>query len=148
MPAAAAIGPGSRVWLNFSLALEDGAEVDTNFAGPPVDFVIGDGNLLPGFESLLYGMLEGERKQFRVPPQQAFGQHNESNVQRIRRDRFGAEAEFAPGAVFSFADGSGGEVPGVVQGQEGDLVTVDFNHPLAGRTILFEVEIHRVEPVE
>ena len=50
------VGEGTRVFLNFSVSLEDGSEVDTNFGGDPVDFVVGDGSLLPGFERRLFGM--------------------------------------------------------------------------------------------
>jgi hypothetical protein len=59
--AAVAVGMGTRVYLNFSLSLEDGAEIDNNFGADPVSFAVGDGSLLPGFESLLLGMRPGER---------------------------------------------------------------------------------------
>lgn len=143
-----AVGEGMRVFLNFSLSLEDGAEVDSNFGGAPVDFVVGDGSLLPGFEQSLFGMVAGERKMFSVLPEDAFGQPNESNVQHLPREDFDGEETLQIGLVFSFADPSGGELPGVVVGFDEDEVAVDFNHPLAGRTILFDVHIHRVEPAE
>ena len=60
-PIAAPVGEGTRVVLNFSLSLEDGSEVDSNFGNDPVEFVIGDGNLLPGFERHLFGMTAGDR---------------------------------------------------------------------------------------
>ncbi len=142
------VSEGTRVFLNFSVSLEDGSEVDTNFGGDPVDFVVGDGSLLPGFERLLFGMLAGERQMFTVTPENAFGQPNESNVQHIDRDQFDDDVELEIGLVFSFADAAGGELPGMVIGIDDEEVTVDFNHPLSGRTILFDVLIHRVEPAE
>ena len=142
------VSEGTRVFLNFSVSLEDGSEVDTNFGADAVDFVIGDGSLLPGFERLLFGMSPGERQIFVVPPENAFGQPNNNNVQVISRKQFDEDMSLEVGLVISFADASGGEVPGMIIAFNDDEVTVDFNHPLSGRTILFDVLIHRVEPVE
>ena len=142
------VGEGTRVFLNFSLALEDGAEVDSNFGGEAVSFAIGDGSLLPGFERRIIGMQSGERKLFQVPPEEAFGQPNENNVQRVPRDGFDDDLELELGLVCSFADAAGGELPGMIVGFDDAEVTVDFNHPLAGRTILFDVQIHRLEAVD
>jgi FKBP-type peptidyl-prolyl cis-trans isomerase SlpA len=142
------VSEGTRVFLNFSLSLEDGHEIDSNFSGDAVDFVIGDGSLLPGFERLLFGMSAGDRRIFSVAPEHAFGMPNDSNVQELERDQFEAESELEIGLIFSFADAAGGEVPGLVIEFDEESVTVDFNHPLAGRTILFDVLVHRVEAAE
>jgi len=85
---------------------------------------------------------------FRVPPEDAFGQPNDNNVQYLPRDRFDDDVELEIGLVFSFADAGGGELPGMILAVDDEEVAVDFNHPLAGRTILFDVLIHRVEPAE
>jgi FKBP-type peptidyl-prolyl cis-trans isomerase SlpA len=143
-----AIGEGTRVYLNFSVSLSDGSEVDTNFGGEAVSFVIGDGSLLPGFERLLFGMAPGQRQMFVVAPENAFGQPNDNNVQYLPREQFDEDVPLEIGLVFSFADASGGEVPGMILAFDNNEVTVDFNHPLSGRTILFDVQIHRVEPAE
>lgn len=142
------VSEGTRVYLNFSISLEDGSEVDTNFGGDPVDFAIGDGSLLPGFERLLFGMTGGERQMFTVSPENAFGQPNDSNLQYLPRNQFDDDVDLEIGLVFSFADASGSELPGMVISFDEEEVTVDFNHPLAGRTILFDVLVHRVEPAE
>ncbi len=142
------VSEGTRVFLNFSLSLEDGSEIDNNFAGEPVDFVIGDGNLLPGFERLIFGMSPGDRHIYRVTPEQAFGMPNDNNVQDVPREQFDDDVELEIGLMFYFADANGGEVPGLVVTMDDDWVTVDFNHPLSGRTILFDVLIHRVEAAE
>jgi len=142
------VSEGTRVYVNFSLSLEDGSEVDSNFGGEPVDFVVGDGSLLPGFERLLFGMSGGQRRLFTVTPEDGFGQPNDNNVQRLPRSRFAADGEPEVGLVFSFADAGGGELPGLIVALDDDEVTVDFNHPLAGRNILFDVLVHRVEPLE
>ena len=147
-PVNVSVSEGTRVYLNFSVSLEDGSEVDNNFGGDPVDFAIGDGSLLPGFERLLFGMSAGERQMFTVSPENAFGQPNDNNVQYLPREQFDEESELEIGLVFSFADASGGELPGMIIAFDEEEVTVDFNHPLSGRTILFDVLVHRVEPAE
>ncbi len=147
-PTSVTVSEGTRVFLNFALSLEDGSEIDSNFSGDPVDFVVGDGSLLPGFERLLFGMAPGERQIFSVEPEQAFGMPNDSNVQQVPREHFEEDAEPEIGLLFYFSDAAGGEVPGLVVSVDDDEVTVDFNHPLAGRTILFDVLIHRVEAAE
>jgi len=142
------VGEGTRVVANFSLALEDGSEVDSNFGKDPVEFVIGDGNVLPGFERHLFGMSAGERQIHTILPENAFGQPNDNNVQLVPREEFDEDAVLEIGLLFSFADAAGGELPGMIISFDEKDVEVDFNHPLAGRTILFDVLIHRVEPVE
>ena len=81
-------------------------------------------------------------------PEEGFGQPNDNNLQTIKRDQFDVESELEEGMVFSFADAAGGELPGVVKTFDEDEVTVDFNHPLAGRTLSFRVAIHNVEVAE
>jgi FKBP-type peptidyl-prolyl cis-trans isomerase SlpA len=73
---------------------------------------------------------------------------NDNNVQEIPRDQFEEETGLDLGLMFYFADAGGGEVPGLVVAIDNEWITVDFNHPLAGRTILFDVLIHRVEAAE
>ena len=142
------ISEGTRVTLNFALILEDGSEVDTNFDGAPASFSVGDGSLLPGFERALFGLKSGDQATLEITPEDGFGQPNELNIQTIARDQFDADAGLAAGMVFSFADAAGGEVPGVVREFDDNEVVVDFNHPLAGRTLSFKVAIHNVEVAE
>jgi FKBP-type peptidyl-prolyl cis-trans isomerase SlpA len=139
------VGSGTRVTLHFSLALTDGTLVDSNFDGSPATFDVGDGSLLPDFESALFGMAAGEEQEFEMPPEKAFGQHNETNVQRMSLADFDG-LELQPGLVVSFADAAGGELPGVIAAVNGDEVIVDFNHPLAGHQLIFRAVIVRVEP--
>ena len=79
------IEPNTRVTLNFSLALETGEEVDSNFGGDPVSFVMGDGSLLPGFERRLLGMRPGDEAEVRIPPDEGFGEPQDDNIQSIPR---------------------------------------------------------------
>lgn len=139
-PGNRAIQEGDRVRLHFALHLESGEEVDTTRRGDPAMLTIGDGNLLPGFEAVLMGMQAGDDAQILLEPDEAFGQHRLENVQTLRRDRFGADIVLEEGLLVSFS-GPGGELPGVVREVMEDHVEVDFNHPLAGRRIVFDVSI-------
>ena len=137
------IGPSSRVTLHFSVLLESGEEVDTTRRGRPASFVMGDGNLLPGFEAVLQGLSAGDDAQIELEAEQAFGERNPENVQVIASDRFrGMDLE--PGLMVSFG-APDGELPGVVLRVFESAVEVDFNHPLAGRRIIFDVSILQVE---
>lgn len=139
------IGLGTRVTLHFSLKFEDGSVVDSTFDKQPATFEVGDGSLLAGFEKKIQGMKAGQEACFTVLPEEAFGQPNPNNIQQFTRGDFSSELELVEGMVISFADANQSELPGVVKSLDGDTVMVDFNHPLAGRNILFNVEIHRVE---
>ncbi|PPC79133.1 FKBP-type peptidyl-prolyl cis-trans isomerase [Pokkaliibacter plantistimulans] len=136
----------ARVTLHFSLTLVDGQIIDSNFDRPPASFVVGDGSLLEGFERKLLGLQAGQRETFVLSPEHAFGQWNPANLQYFKREQFPQEMVIEPGEVISFSDAINSELPGVVQAVDGDKVTVDFNHPLAGKDIHFTVHILQVEP--
>ncbi len=143
------IGPNCKVELHFSLKLADTGElVDSTFEKKPAELVIGDGNLPAAFEAVIHGMRAGERKIERIEPKDGFGQHNPSNVQRIPKDQFDPSVELSEGLVLSFQDKAKSELPGVVSTIDDTMVTVDFNHPLAGLDLEFEVEILSVVPSE
>ncbi|WP_328188537.1 FKBP-type peptidyl-prolyl cis-trans isomerase [Marinobacter sp. OP 3.4] len=141
------IDQGTRVTLHFALKFTDGEVIDSTFDKDPASLEIGDENLPENFEAYLMGLKAGDKQTFEVPPEKAFGQHNPSNVQTFKRHEFSADMVLEPGVMISFADARQSELPGVVSRVEGDQVDVDFNHPLAGRTLMFEVEIIDVEPV-
>jgi FKBP-type peptidyl-prolyl cis-trans isomerase SlpA len=140
------VGPGTQVTLHFALELDDGSVVDSNFDADPVTFIVGDGNLLPGFEEALLGLQAGDEKSFTITPEKGFGGYNTENIQEFPRDQFPADVELNEGLVLSFSDAQSNEVPGVVQEFDENTVTVDFNHPLAGRDIEFSVRIIDVNP--
>lgn len=140
------IGEGVQVTLHFSLSLESGEVIDSNFEGEPVTFTVGDGNMLPGFESALFGMKRGEEHDLVVPPEQGFGMHNPENIQEFPRAQFPDDVDLKEGLMISFTDAQNNEIPGVVTEVDEATVTVDFNHPLAGREILFSVRILDVTP--
>ncbi len=140
------IGEGTQVTLNFALKLENGDVIDSNLGQEPATFVVGDGNLLPGFEKALQGLKAGTNDTFVIKPEDGFGQRNSNNIQEMPRNQFSDELELVEGLMLSFADAQSAELPGLVVAFDEKTVTVDFNHPLAGRNILFEVAIVDVQP--
>lgn len=142
------LGPGTTVTLHFALRLPGGEVIDSNFERDPATFTVGDGNLLLGFEKAIYGLQEGDKKTLVIKPEDSFGQRNPNNVQEIPRAQFGVDIELSEGLMLSFADAQKTELPGVVSRFDDEVVVVDFNHPLAGREILFEVAILQIEPAQ
>lgn len=140
----ALIGPASEVTLHFSLILPSGEELDSTRSGKPATFTMGDGSLLPGFEACLLGKPAGYSEQVKLPASEAFGEHNPGNVQLLDKNRFnGLDEPLEPGLMVSF-QAPDGELPGVVQEVYERTVKVDFNHPLSGMDIVFDVAILRV----
>ena len=133
------IGPDSRVTLHFSLILDSGDEFDTTRGGDPATFTMGDMSLLPGFEKSLCGLKAGDEVQISLTADLAFGPRQDAKVQRLAKNRFrGMSIE--PGLLVSFSS-DGGELPGLVTDIFEDMVEIDFNHPLAGKNITFDVSI-------
>ena len=134
------IGPDREVTLHFALKLESGDLVDSTFDKQPATFTFGDGNLLPGFELALQGLKAGDKRSLRIEPDHGFGQPNPQNVQVMPRGQFEG-MELSEGLMVIFQDAAKGELPGVVSQFDDQQVTIDFNHPLAGKALTFEVEI-------
>ncbi|MDG1582094.1 FKBP-type peptidyl-prolyl cis-trans isomerase [Pseudomonas sp. GOM6] len=140
------IGPDKEVTLHFALKLENGDVVDSTFDKQPATFKVGDGNLLPGFEAALYGFKAGDKRSLQIEPESAFGQPNPQNVQVMPRGQF-ADMELSEGLLIIFNDAANAELPGIVKAFDEQQVTIDFNHPLSGKTLSFDVEIIEVRPV-
>lgn len=139
------VGPGKQVTLHFALELETGVEIDSCFGRAPATFVVGDGSLLPEFERSLFGMRAGASREVLLPPERAFGQPNDGNIQRFPRFRFPPDLQLQEGLVVDFADSSGNSQAGVVLGCDSQWVRIDFNHPLAGKTVRFRAMIVQVQ---
>jgi len=136
----------SAVTLHFTIKLKDGSVADsTHSMGKPAKLVMGDGSLSENFEQYLLGLGVGEQKVIELQAKDAFGAPNPDNVHHMDRAKFVGDAEVEVGTVMAFSGAGGAEIPGVITEIAGDSVTVDFNHPLAGQDVTFEVEILSVE---
>ena len=140
------IGPGSEVLMHFTLSLADGTVADSTDEGEPLQFVMGDGTLIEGLELVLYGLKKGDRQCLSIEPRDAFGFPDEENIHTMPRSEFPAEMQLEAGLIISFTTPSGEEVPGAIRELKDDEVVVDFNHPLAGNEIIFDVEILEIKP--
>lgn len=145
------IAQGCQLSLHFSLALADGQLIDSNFEAPPASFKLGDGSMLPGFEDALLGLSPEQKLEVLLEPEQAFGEVNPKNLQKfpVAKFKYLLEDDLIPtevGSVVSFKDAGGFDLPGVVAAISQHNITVDFNHPLAGKQILFKAHIIAVIP--
>ncbi|MCO4321669.1 FKBP-type peptidyl-prolyl cis-trans isomerase [Aliidiomarina quisquiliarum] len=142
----AIIGANSKVVMHFAIKLDDGSAADsTRVHGKPARLTIGDGNLTPNFENCLLGLKAGDQREFTLEPADAFGEPNPQNIYRVEHSRFSADAPAEVGNIIAFTQPDGRELPGIIRDISGSMVTVDFNHPLAGQRVTFAVEILSVE---
>lgn len=140
------IGEKSEVILHFDLKLIDGSAVDsTRVNKKPAKMVVGDGSLTPNFEKCLLGLKVGDKKVFTISADDAFGMPNPDNIYHVDRSKFTADSDLKEGMIMGFSQPDGSELPGVIRSIAGQSVTVDFNHPLAGQDIIFDVEILQVK---
>jgi FKBP-type peptidyl-prolyl cis-trans isomerase SlpA len=135
---------GSRVTMHFALKLSDGMLVENSFDDQPVSFVVGDGTLDRGLELGLIGLREGDHQVLTLMPGQAFGARDEAAVQWVDKSSFPAEMQLEPGQIVGFSGPDNEEIAGAVLEVQDQQVKVDFNHPLAGREIVFETRIIEV----
>lgn len=141
---AKAIQKGSAVAFKYVLTV-DGQVVDSSREGAPLRYVHGEGKIIPGLEAQLEGMRAGETKTISVPPEQAYGQAMPEKLQEVDRSLIPQDAQIEPGAPLQIKSPDGrSRVVKIAQVKE-DKVVIDFNHPLAGKTLNFDVEIVSVE---
>ena len=148
------VGPGSFLTLHYRMAAPGGASIINTFEGKPATLSLGNGELSPAIELHLLGLAEGARVTFQLAAGEAFGERNPELVQWVARkllDELGNPGEaYSVGDVVQFPTPDGvGQYAGAVQqvrqagqaGQDSDAVQFDFNHPLAGQPVEFEVQV-------
>ena len=140
------VEPGSFLTLHYRLSDPDGAAFVDTFAAQPATLSLGTGELAPAMEARLLGLAEGSRASFELEPGEAFGERNPELLQRVKRallaEHGDADAEYRVGDVVRFPTPDGqASFAGVVREVERDALVFDFNHPLAGRPVTFEVQL-------
>jgi FKBP-type peptidyl-prolyl cis-trans isomerase SlpA len=139
------INHNSEVIFHFSIILSDGSAADSSKVdNKPAKLVMGDGSLTENFEKCLLGLTAGDNKSFELAPEDAFGQPNPDNIYHLDRNKFDSETPAKIGSIIAFTQQDGTELPGIIREVVGESVTVDFNHPLSGQKLTFEVEIIEV----
>ncbi|MDP1734246.1 MAG: FKBP-type peptidyl-prolyl cis-trans isomerase [Sulfuritalea sp.] len=135
------VQPDSYIALHYRVANGDDVELVSTFGGGPATMMLGTGELAPPLEQCLIGITPGERHVFLLEPDQAFGAHNPSLVQRIGIGDLPPHITPELHGMIEFASPAGDKFTGVVRELDSEAVLVDFNHPLAGKSIRFEVEV-------
>ena len=135
------VQPNSLVTLHYRIALENGQPLISTFEGTPATLQLGCGDLLPSLERVLEGLEVGTRQLFTLAPEQAFGPYNPELVEHVKREHMPADQEIEPMTIMEFGAPDGTRYSGLVREINDAFAVVDFNHPLAGKTIRFEVDI-------
>ena len=131
------------VTLNYTLRDEQGTVLDASSGRGPLSYLHGKGNIIPGLEQALSGKAAGDKLDVTVTPEQGYGPRDERLVQIVPRTKFGEVENLAPGMQVRVGGQQGQRIVSVVR-VDRDFVTIDGNHPLAGRTLHFSVEIAEV----
>jgi peptidylprolyl isomerase len=133
---------GDKVKVEYTGTLEDGSVFDSSDKhDTPIEFTVGSGQLIKGFENAVIGMKVGEEKEIKVPPDEAYGQHNPELVKDMPRNIFPENKEIAPGMIFLVSLQDGRQIPVWISKISENSVTVDLNPPLAGKTLTFKIKI-------
>jgi FKBP-type peptidyl-prolyl cis-trans isomerase 2 len=136
---------GDIVSVAYQGILEDGGVFDSSEEDEPLVFVLGEDTVLPGFEKAVVGMEIGEQKTVRVPPEEGFGIHQERLVDELDVETLPAGLDLQVGTQLEVTAEDGARFQVVVSDIHGGRVTLDANHPLAGHTLIFQIELLAID---
>lgn len=142
MAKASKVSPGDRVAVHYTGTLDDGQVFDSSEDRDPLEFTVGAGDVIPGFEAAVLGMLQGQEKTVTLPPDQAYGDYDPELVIEGPRERFPKDVTVGQSYHFHLAKDE--EADGIVKEIRTDTIVVDFNHPLAGKRLTFRLKLLRV----
>lgn len=128
------------VTLSYTVKV-DGETVDSSDEGEPIEFIQGKGMVIRGLESALYGLGAGERRKFTVPPAEGYGDQDPDAIAEVPRSEFPDEIPLEPGVELLLKDEDGDEMEAHIIAVSEKSVTLDFNHPMAGKDLDFNVEV-------
>ena len=137
------IAPNAVVYMHYTLTDDSGKVIDSSSGGEPLAFLQGSGNIIKGLEKAVEGKQAGDKLTVKVPPEEGYGVRDAAQIQKVPRRAFQGVKDLKPGMRFT-SQGSHGPVEVTVTAVQGDMVTVDGNHALAGVNLTFEVEITKV----
>jgi FKBP-type peptidyl-prolyl cis-trans isomerase 2 len=138
------INHGKKVALEYSVFLQDGTQIDTNIGDDPLVFILGSNQVFPALEQALLGLKVGDSKKIVLKPEEAYGPIVPEAFREVDAQAVPSQFRFV-GAVLGVQDPAGGVFPIRVHEINEDKVVLDFNHPLAGQTLRFEVKVLEVE---
>jgi len=132
---------GDTVRVHYTGRFEDGTVFDTSQGREPIEFTLGEHEVIPGFENAVAGMQAGETKTTQIPPEDAYGERREDLLIDVPRAEVPADIDPQVGQTLQ-VQGAGGQVfPVVVASVGEDTITLDANHPLAGRSLIFDIHL-------
>jgi peptidylprolyl isomerase len=132
---------GHFVKVDYTGTLENGDIFDSSRNSHPIEVEVGKGRVIKGFEDALIGMAENEKKTFTCSPNEAYGHRNESLEQTFMRSQFPQGFDPQVGQMLALRNPQGGQFPARVKHKDDEKITVDLNHPLAGKTLTFDIEV-------
>lgn len=138
--------PGDTVSVHYRGTLSDGSEFDSSEGREPLQFVVGSGQVIPGFDSAVISLEPAEKVTVTIPAEDAYGEHNPEGLQKFPLSAFPTPPE--AGWAVELSGPNGERIPATIVEIDGDEVTVDFNHPLAGQDLTFEIELVEIIPAD
>lgn len=135
------LAAGTRVLVHYTGTLDDGTKFDSSREREPLEVILGQDMVIPGFEKAILGLEPGQSVTVAIPEEEAYGPHNEELVIRVPRTSFPAEITPALGEQLILRSPDGNEIPALIVDEDEDEVTLDANHPLAGFELTFEIEL-------
>ena len=138
---------GSNVNVHYKGTLNDGTVFDSSYdRGETIAFTVGDGTMIPGFNNAVTGMKIGEVKNISLTSEESYGQHHPEAVKEVPKTSFPNDFSFEQGAHI-YGTANGAPVSGIIQEINEEEVTVDFNHPMAGKDLNFEIELVSINEI-
>ncbi len=135
------INTGVQVRVHYTGAFDDGTEFDSSVGKQPLEFTCGESQVILGFEEAVTGMHVGEKKNFRVEPQQAYGEYDAQQQIVVERSMLPADLELEEGGQLQIEMESGSPILVQIVDISAEKVTLDANHPLAGQALNFSIEV-------
>ena len=136
---------GDTVKVHYTGKLEDGTVFDSSKEGEPLELTIGAGNVIEGFEKGVIGMERGSSKTVTIPPEKAYGSMNEELVAKVKKENIPENVTPAIGEQLQLKQQDGNIVNVTITEMRGDTVTLDANHPLSGKTLIFDIELVEIK---
>ena len=132
---------GDKVKIHYTGKLDDETVFDSSVEREPLEFTVGDGKIIPGFEKAVVGMAPGESKSVKINPDMAYGQHREELVVDVKREHVPDCLDLKVGGFVQIRQRDGGAIQAKVIGLSESMITLDANHPLAGKELTFEIKL-------
>ena len=133
---------GNTVSVHYKGTLNDGSQFDSSYdRGEPITFEVGAGQMIPGFEKNIMGMSVGEEKEFKLTPDDAYGDHNPEAIQEVSKEIFPNNFSFQIGQIIQGEQEDGNPLVAKIVSEQNETVTLDFNHPMAGQNLTFNIEV-------